>query len=108
MDRIILDEPLHKSFVVTDPTTGEAIDADALPTAQVFENATLTPMGVSVTVVKRTDGTGHYVWSVDATAANGFVIGNVYNVRVAATVGGVAAKLTETVVRVGTPVVYTN
>jgi hypothetical protein len=86
-----LAETVYIDFITSSPTTGAAVDADTLPTAEVFEDATDTAI-VTPTITKRTGKTGDYRVPVVCTSANGFEVGKSYNVIVAATVGGVAAK----------------
>lgn len=86
-----LTETIYVDFITSSPTTGAAIDADSLPTAEVFEDATDTAI-LSPTIVKRTGKTGNYRVPVVCTAANGFEAAKSYNVVVSATVGAVAAK----------------
>ena len=85
-----LEETIYKDFI-TSSSTGAAADADSLPTAEVFEDATDTPI-VTPTVTKRTGRTGNYRVSIACLAASGFEAGKSYNVVVSATVGGQAAK----------------
>lgn len=85
-----LEETIYLDFI-TSSGTGAAADADSLPTAEVFEDATDTTV-YALTVVKRTSKTGDYRVAIACTAANGFEAGKSYNVIASATVGGVAAK----------------
>ena len=86
-----LTETIYVDFITSSPTTGAAIDADSLPTCEVFEDATDTAI-LSPTVVKRTSKTGNYRVPIACTAANGFEASKSYNAVVSATVGAVAAK----------------
>jgi hypothetical protein len=86
-----LAETIYADFITSSPTTGAAVDADATPTCEVFEDATDTAI-LSPTVTKRTGKTGNYRIPIACTAANGFEAGKSYNVVVSATVGAVAAK----------------
>ncbi len=85
-----LEETIILDFV-TSSSTGAAADADSLPTAAVYEDTNDTPI-LTPTVVKRTSLTGNYRVPVVCTAANGFEAAKSYNVVIAATIGGVAAK----------------
>ena len=78
-------------FTCHHPKTGQVSDADFLPTCQVFENTTDTPL-MTPTVVKRTAQTGDYRVSIDVTEANGFQADTSYNVIGIATVAGITAK----------------
>lgn len=78
-------------FITSSPTTSAAVDADSLPTAEVFEDAVDTTV-VALTVVKRTSKTGNYRVTVTAAASDGFEVGKTYNVVATAVVGGITAK----------------
>jgi hypothetical protein len=86
-----LGDTIYLDFTTHNPVTGAVSNADATPTAEVFEDATdaeiLTP-----TVVIRAAKTGNYRVPVAATTGNGFEIGKTYNVVVQAIAGGVTAK----------------
>jgi hypothetical protein len=86
-----LAETITLDFITSSPTTGAAIDADSIPTCEVFEDTTDTAI-LTPTVVKRTGKTGNYRVPVACTTANGFEAGKSYNVIASATVGAVAAK----------------
>ena len=86
-----LTETITVDFITSSPTTGAAIDADSLPTCEVFEDTTDVAI-LAPTVTKRSAKTGNYRVAVAVTTANGFEAGKSYNVIVAATVGTVAAK----------------
>jgi hypothetical protein len=87
----IIEETIYVDFITSLPSTGAAADADATPVCEVFEDATDTAI-LSPTVAKRTGKTGDYRVPIICSAANGFESPKSYNVVVAATVGGVAAK----------------
>ena len=76
---VIIGQSPTVDFTVTDPLTGQVSDADFLPTCDVFENTTDTPL-LSPAVVKRVGHLGDYRVSFDATIANGFEVGKSYNV----------------------------
>lgn len=86
-----LGDTIYLDFTVHLPTTGAVSDADALPTVEVFEDATDTTLS-GATVTKRTDKTGNYRVAVAATTGNGFEVGKSYNVVVTVVAGGVTAK----------------
>jgi hypothetical protein len=86
-----LEETIYVDFITSSPTTGAATDADSLPTCDVFEDSTDTAI-LTPTVTKRTGKTGNYRVPIVCTAANGFEATKSYNIVVAATCGGVAAK----------------
>jgi hypothetical protein len=86
-----LADTIYLDFSVHLPTTGGVSDADALPTVEVFEDATDTTLA-GATVTKRTGKTGNYRVAIAATTGNGFEVGKSYNVVVTAVAGGVTAK----------------
>ena len=53
-------------FLTHDPTTGGVVDADSLPTGEVFEEANDTSM-YSSTIAKRTSKTGNYRLTIVAS-----------------------------------------
>ncbi len=92
-----LADVITLDFTVHLPTTGAVSNADALPTVQVWEDASDTALpdvgGVPVAIVTlRVGTTGNYRVVVTATTANGFEVGKSYNVVVTAIAGGVTAK----------------
>ncbi len=86
-----LDESIPLDFTTHNSATGQAQDADVIPTSEVFEDITgiliLTP-----TVTKRVGMTGGYRVAFIAGVANGFEVDKSYNIIVTATVAGVTAK----------------
>jgi hypothetical protein len=86
-----LEETIHFDFITSSPTTGAVVDADVLPTCELFEGANDTPI-LTPTVVKRSGKTGNYRVQINCTAANGFEAAKSYAVVVSATVGTVVAK----------------
>ena len=87
----VLGQTITKDFTCHNPVTGQVQDADALPTSEVFEDTTDTPI-LTPTVTKRVGATGNYRLTFTASAANGFEVDKSYNVIVAATVSGITAK----------------
>jgi hypothetical protein len=85
-----LEETIYFDLV-TSSASGAAADADVLPTAEVFEDATDTTV-VALTVVKRASKTGNYRVGIACTAANGFELNKSYNVVGTAVVGGNTGK----------------
>lgn len=77
--------------VITSGATGAVVDADSLPTWEVFENGDDSPI-LAGTTSKRTGKIGNYDASVEVTAGNGFEDGKSYNLVAAATVGGIPVK----------------
>ena len=86
-----LGDTIYVDFTTQDPTTGQLADADAPPTAAVYE-ADGTTTTTAVTVTKRGSLTGDYYATFVASTANGFAAGTSYNLVVSATVGGVSQK----------------
>jgi hypothetical protein len=80
-------DPFTKEFVTSSPTTGAAVNADTLPVATANRNG--TDDGTFALTVASID-TGRY--KITGTIPAGYVAGDVVNVSVAATVGGVAGK----------------
>lgn len=76
-----------KVFTTSSPTTGAATNADSLPAATANRNG--TDDGSFTLVVANLD-TGRY--KITGTIPSGYASGDVLNVSIAATVGGVAAK----------------
>lgn len=76
-----------KEFVTSSPTTGAAINADSLPTATAdFDGSGTGSMALTVANLDA----GRY--KITGTIPAGRVKGDVLNVSVAATVGGIAGK----------------
>lgn len=80
-------DPYSREFTTASPTSGAATDADSLPTATAdFDGGGTGSMSLTVTNLD----TGRY--KITGTIPAGRVGGDVLNVSVAATVGGVAGK----------------
>ena len=88
---VILGRTVTLDFTTHNPLSGQVSDADALPTSEVFENATDTPILIPA-VTKRVGATGNYRLTFIASTANGFEVDKSYNVIVTATVAGITAK----------------
>lgn len=86
-----LGRTITLDFIISDPTTGEPINADSTPSADVYEDLGVGAM-YSPTVALRGPAIGHYLVTLDMTEANGFEKGKSYNLIVSATVGGAVAK----------------
>jgi hypothetical protein len=80
-------DPYAKEFTTASPTTGAAQNADSLPVATANRNG--TDDGTFALTVANIDA-GRY--KITGTIPAGYVKGDVLNVTVAATVGGVAGK----------------
>ena len=83
---IRLEHTITKDFS-TRSTTGEVTDADSVPTCNVYEDTTTSPI-LTPTCTKRGSNTGDYYFQIPVTTANGFEIGKSYNIRIVAIVGG--------------------
>lgn len=87
-----LGDIFFNDFITTSPTTGNVVDADSVPTVEVFEDDNDTPI-LSYDSVKRVSKTGNYRVRIAATTANGYEVGKSYNVVVTAIVEGVTSKV---------------
>lgn len=95
---IKLDDSIYAPFTTRDPNTGNAADADALPTAYV-ENEDGTTGGLGAVTVNNIAGTGQYNATIVCNTGNGFVVGNRYHIRATATVTGAGpSTVTDTAV----------
>lgn len=88
-----IDDPV--TFVVnTHDDTGAAADADSVPTYRVYENETGTPIVTgSMALLDDANTTGCYSEQITLSAASGFEKGKSYNIRITATVGGIAGAI---------------
>lgn len=82
MSDVLLADTVYFHFGTSDPSTGEATNADSLPTVTIEEDG--TAMGYSPTVTNV--ATGLYRVTVVATAGNGFETGKRYSAYAVATV----------------------
>lgn len=73
------------------PTTNVLTNADSIPTCSIYEDNNDTPMSTA-NMTLRTGQTGHYRFSFQATAANGYELGKWYNVVCQAQVAGLVNK----------------
>lgn len=72
------------------PSTGAAVDADAVPGYRVYEDETGTPLLTgSMALLDDANTTGFYSEQIAVTAANGFEAGKSYSIRITGVVGGV-------------------
>lgn len=70
-----------------DPETGEATDADSVPTYRIYEDETATPILTgSMALLDSVNTAGFYSERIQMTAANGFEAGKSYNIYISATV----------------------
>jgi hypothetical protein len=78
--------------------SGAEVDADALPTYQVYEEGGTTALAGLPAAAKRDDAntTGYYEAVVTLSNANGFEVGKSYTIRKRAVIGGVAATVVDT------------
>lgn len=72
------------------PSTGAAVDADAVPGYRVYEDETATPLLTgSMALLDDANTTGFYSEQIAVTTANGFEAGKSYCIRITGVVGGV-------------------
>jgi len=90
---------VHFDVVTHHPKTGQATDADAAPTFEVFEEGIDMPAS-SGSLTKRTGRTGHYRGSFVIYGVWGYEVDKFYNVVAAATVDGVTSRTTVMTFRV--------
>jgi hypothetical protein len=90
---VAIGQTVTMDFTVHNPQSGQVSAADVLPTCQIFEDITDTPI-LTPTVTKRTGQVGDYRLTFIASKTNGFTAGKSYNVIVEATCGGITAKAT--------------
>jgi len=88
---IPLNQPYYCYALTHSTTTVGLVNADSTPTYAVLENGTDTAI-VTGNLVARAASVGEYYLTFNATAANGFELGKMYVVRVAATVEGFPDK----------------
>lgn len=99
-----IDDLLTFTCNTHNPSTGEAIDADAAPTYRIYEDETSTPVLTgTMSVLDDDNTTGFYSEQITLSAANGFEAGKCYTIRIAATVGGVTG-VTERTFQIGAKV----
>lgn len=79
-------------------STGAHVDADSVPTYQVYEQGGTTAIASLPAAAKRDDAntTGYYEAVVPLTTALGFEAGKTYNVRKLAVIGGVTVPAIDT------------
>jgi hypothetical protein len=82
-----IDNVLRMDFAVQDPATGEIVDADSLPTVEIFEDGGANPIRTPTPAKRDTDTPGQYTFSDTLSAANGYEVGKTYVVYAKATVG---------------------
>jgi len=104
----LLGDTLIQDFVVSDPATGEAIDADAAPTIEVYAGSDTSLMATAVATKRDGATTGQYTFDVALTVGAGFVIGETYNVYAIAVVGGDIGKSVVSTFRIRVATVYSN
>lgn len=74
--------------------TGEATDADSVPTYRVYEDETGTAILTgSMALLDSSNTAGFYSEQITLSAANGFEKGKSYNVYISATVNGVTGTM---------------
>jgi hypothetical protein len=72
------------------PSTGAAVDADAVPGYRIYEDETATPILTgSMALLDDANTVGFYSEQITLSAANGFEAGKSYGIRITLVVGGV-------------------
>jgi hypothetical protein len=99
-----LGENFDFSIVTHDPATAGRVDADSLPTYEIYEEGSESSM-LSGTMPKKddTNTTGYYVKTIAGTTANGFESGKSYDIHIEAIVNGVTAGISYTI-KIETPI----
>ena len=78
------------TFVLSNPTTGAAVDADSLPTAVAFKNGVADAISLVVAKIS----TGHYkVTSAATFTASGFELEDKLEILVTATISSNVTKI---------------
>jgi hypothetical protein len=90
--KVVIGQTVVQDFTTSDPTSGQVSDAVAV-SCQIFAGDAVVPL-LSPAPVKRTGQVGDYCVTFVASAANGFIVGQSYNIVVEATVAGITAKAT--------------
>jgi len=76
------------------PETGQATDADSVPTYRIYEDETGTPILTgSMALLDSANTAGFYSERIQLTAANGFEVGKSYSIYVSATVGTIVGTM---------------
>lgn len=78
-------------FITFNPTTGAISNADDTITCEIFENDSDTPI-LTPSVIQRTDRTGNYRITFEASILNGFSSNNDYNIIASGSVNSIAQK----------------
>lgn len=79
------------------PSTGAAVDADAVPDYRVYENETATPILTgSMALLDSANTVGLYSEAITLSAANGFEVGKCYTVYISAAVAAVVGTISHT------------
>ena len=106
IDTYQLGDTLRMDFVVSDPADGTAIDADALPDMEIYEDGGTTAMATPTPAKRDTGTTGQYTFSQALTTGNSFEVGKTYTVYALATVGGTAGAVVVGQFRIAPVAVY--
>jgi hypothetical protein len=86
--QIKLADTVYPHFGTSSPTTGDATDADSLPTVTIEEDGVALGYAPAVSHVTA----GVYRVTIVASGANGFEVGKRYSAWVQATVEGVTGR----------------
>jgi len=83
-----LEDIVYVPVQTSSITTGAATDAETLPTWQMYEDNTATPVTTG-SFASLNSQTGFYMAAITLAAASGYEKGRSYSLRVSATVGGI-------------------
>jgi hypothetical protein len=90
LGQVKLGDSISFSVNTHTPSTGAAVDADAVPTYRVYEDETAGPLLTgSMALLDDANTTGFYSEQIAVTTGNGFEVGKCYTVRITGVVGGV-------------------
>lgn len=79
------------------PSTGDATDADAVPTYRIYKEDNATPIATgNMALLDASNTTGFYEAMVQIHPTAGFVKGFTYLIHIAATVGGIDGSMSHT------------
>lgn len=108
--KLFLNETVDLDFIVSNPTTGAATDADlGYPDIEIYEDASGVALPYTPAAAKRAVGTtGQYTTQLVLSAANGFEVGKWYNVYAIAAVGGVVGKMVLETFKIESKLTYTG
>lgn len=90
-----VDDLVTFTVITTRVDTGNATDADSVPTYRVYEDETSTPILTgSMALLDSANTAGFYSEQITLSAANGFEKGKSYNIYIQATVNSIVGATT--------------